>query len=151
VKLSPFLLILVASAAFAHPGKTDYQDGHKCLKNCEEWDMGYEEYHLHDKDRNAIRMEGRKKSVREPAPAKKSGSESSKQEVVAAPVPSLPEVQAKEIRRTAPNVIVARGYSMPVEAGFVLTLYDIILLGVAGLLLLVMLILRIKERKNNSL
>ena len=148
MKLSPFLLILVVSAAFAHPGKTDYQDGHKCLKNCEEWDMGYEEYHLHDKDRNAIRMEGRKKSVREPAPAKKSGSESSKQEVGAAQVPSLPEPQAKEIRRTAPNVIVDRGYSMPVEAGFVLTLYDIILLGVAGLLLLVMLILRKRRERE---
>jgi hypothetical protein len=143
-----FLLILVSSVAFGHPGKTDYQDGHKCLKNCEDWEMNYDEYHLHDKDRNALRMEGKRKSVREAAPAKKAGPESSIQEVVVVPVQSSPEPQTKEISKKAPGVIVVQGYSMPVEAGFVLTLYDIILLGVAGLLLLVMLFLRRKREKE---
>jgi hypothetical protein len=146
VKLCSFsLLIFASSAAFAHPGKTDYQDGHKCLKNCEDWDLNYGEYHLHDKDRNAIRMEGKKKSVREPASAEKSGSGPSGQEVVVAPVPSPPEPLTKEIRRTAPNVVVDQGYSMPVEEGFVPTLYDFLLLGVAGLLLLIMMFLRRKR------
>ncbi|MBI5632163.1 MAG: hypothetical protein HZA15_01630 [Nitrospirae bacterium] len=142
------LLALTVSAAIAHPGKTDYQDGHKCLKNCEDWDMSYEEYHLHDRDRNAIRTEGRRKSLRLPATAKKSDPEPSKQEVAAVPVPLNPEPRGEERRRTAPA---DQGYSMPVEAGFVMTLYDIMLLGVAGLLFLVMLFLRIKERTNKSL
>lgn len=123
----------------AHPGKTDYQDGHKCFKNCEDWDMNYDEYHLHDKDRNAIRMEGRKKSPKGPAPLRKSVQKSPAQEVVSVPMPAPAELQTKEIRRTAP---LDQGYSMPVEAGFMLTLYDIMLLGVAGLLLLIMLFLR---------
>jgi len=142
------LLILISSAAFGHPGKTDYQDGHKCLKNCEDWDLNYDEYHLHDKDRKAIRSEGRKKSVREPAPAKKSGSEPSVREVLVAPIPASPEPQAKEIARRAPNVVAGQGYSMPVEEEGLLKLSDIILFGVAGLLLLVMVFLRRKREKE---
>jgi hypothetical protein len=145
------LLILIASAASGHPGKTDYQDGHKCLKNCEDWDMHYGEYHLHDKDRNAIRTQGRKQPLREPARRKISGPEPPKQEVVAAPAPSSPEPKTEESAKRALNEVSGQGYIMPVEEGFALTLYDIILLGVAGLLLFVMLFLRIKERKNNSL
>ncbi|MDP2157642.1 MAG: hypothetical protein Q8K68_08050 [Nitrospirota bacterium] len=45
---------------------------------------------------------------------------------------------------------VDQGYSMPVEEGCMLTFYDIVLLGVAGLLLLAMLFLRIKERGKNA-
>ncbi len=145
---SLLLLVIFSQVSYAHPGKTDYQDGHKCLKNCEDWDMNYDEYHLHDKDRNAIRLEGRRKSLRVPAPANKSGAEPLVQEVVAVPVPSSPEPQTKEIRSTAPNVVVVQGYSMPVEAGFVLTLYDILLLSVAGLLLLVMLFQRRTREKK---
>lgn len=42
--------------SYAHPGKTDYRGGHKCLKNCEEWKLEYGEYHLHDKDWNPVRV-----------------------------------------------------------------------------------------------
>ena len=149
MRLFPLLLLVIFSqVASAHPGKTDYQDGHKCLKNCRDWELSYHEYHLHDKDRNAIRMEGRKKPLREPAPAKKSVQEPSAQEAAAIPVLLSPEPQTEERRTIAP---VDQGYSMPVEEGCVLTFYEIALLGVAGLLLLAMLFLRIKERKNNSL
>lgn len=142
------VLIVISSAASGHPGKTDYQDGHKCLKNCEDWDMNYGEYHLHDRDRNAIRTEGRKKPLREPAPLMKSEPEPSKEEVAAVPVPLSPGPQTGERRKTVP---VDQGLSMPVEAGFVLTFYDFMLLSVAGLLFLVMLFLRKKERTNKSL
>lgn len=50
--------------SYAHPGKTDYRGGHKCLKNCEEWDLEYEEYHLHDKDWNPVRVNIKRNSVR---------------------------------------------------------------------------------------
>ena len=142
------ILVIISSAAFGHPGKTDYQDGHKCLRNCEDWDMNYEEYHLHDRDRNAIRTEGRRKPLRGPAPSGKTEPEPLKQEVAAVPVPSSPEPQTEERRKTVP---VDHGFSMPVEAGFVLTFYDFMLLSVAGLLFLVMLFMRRKERKNKSL
>ena len=132
----------------AHPGKTDYQDGHKCLKNCEEWDLYYDEYHLHDKDRNAIRMEGRKKPLRAPAAAKRAVvPEPAAQEAAAVPIPPSTEVQTAVIANKSSR---GKGYSMPVEAGFVLTFYDVVLFSVAGLLLLALLFLRVKERKNNA-
>jgi len=140
------LLILIASAAFAHPGKTDYQDGHKCIKNCEDWDMNYHEYHLHDKDRNAIRMDGRKKLLREPS--KKAEPEPSKREVVIVPILPTVEPQTEVTRNRIPRVIVDQSYSMPVEEGLMLTLYDFLLLGIAGLLLLAILVLRRKRERE---
>jgi len=32
---------------FAHPGRTDKDQGHTCYTNCEEWGLEYGEYH-HD-------------------------------------------------------------------------------------------------------
>ena len=51
------LCLLPASLSFAHPGKTDRQGGHKCIKDCEEWKLYYMEYHLHDKFGRPIRVE----------------------------------------------------------------------------------------------
>ena len=63
--LFPVLLtIVIAFPAFAHPGKTDRQGGHKCYKECAEWDLYYAEYHLHDKDGKAVKV-ARKKTVRQ--------------------------------------------------------------------------------------
>lgn len=143
MRLLPFLLLVIfAQVASAHPGKTDYQDGHKCLKNCGDWDLSYSEYHLHDKDGNPIRVERKKKPLSQPASAKKAGPEPSIQEVVAAPMPLSPEPLTDERRSTVPSTVVVQGYSMPVTEGWVLTAYDIILLGVAGLLLLVLVFVR---------
>ena len=47
----------------AHPGKTDRYGGHKCIKECAEWDLFYSEYHTHDKDGKPMRV-ARKKQVR---------------------------------------------------------------------------------------
>jgi len=49
-------LILFPQETYAHPGKTNYQGGHRCLKKCEEWNLYYAEYHLHDKDGKPIRV-----------------------------------------------------------------------------------------------
>lgn len=57
------LILLVALPAFAHPGKTDRYGGHKCYKECAEWDLYYAEYHLHDKDGRTVRVV-KKKPVR---------------------------------------------------------------------------------------
>jgi len=50
------ILIMMPVTVFSHPGKTDFRGGHKCLKGCEAWGLFYKEYHLHDKDGNAIRI-----------------------------------------------------------------------------------------------
>ncbi len=105
--------------------------------------MNYDEYHLHDKDRNAIRMDGRKKSLR--APSIKPEPKLSKREVVIVPILPTAEPQAEVARNRTPRVIADQGYSMTVEEGFVLTLYDFLLLGIAILLLLVILVLRRRE------
>jgi len=55
--ISLMVIFLFSVCAYAHPGKTDHRGGHKCWKNCSEWELGYGEYHLHDKDWNPIRLE----------------------------------------------------------------------------------------------
>lgn len=143
------LLIVASSTAFAHPGKTDYQDGHKCLKNCEDWDLYYDEYHLHDKDRNAIRMEGRQKSLKAPATTKKY-SPKRLQQKVPAPVLSSPEPQTEAIAKRASNMTVTHGDILPVEDGSLLQFSDFLLFGIAVLLLLVLVLLRRKRERSYS-
>lgn len=71
------LLLGIPLVAAAHPGKTDYRGGHRCMKGCEAWELWYREYHLHDKDWRPIRLSTskpvRKKKDKElqlqPAPA----------------------------------------------------------------------------------
>jgi len=46
--------------AQGHPGKTDHYGGHRCLSGCAGWGLFYEEYHLHDKDGNPIRVAKKK-------------------------------------------------------------------------------------------
>ena len=57
------VIVLLPLTAVAHPGKTDRQGGHRCLKDCAEWDLYYNEYHLHDKDGKPAKV-ARKKPVR---------------------------------------------------------------------------------------
>lgn len=57
------VIVLLPLTAVAHPGKTDRQGGHRCLKDCAEWDLYYNEYHLHDKDGKPVKV-ARKKPVR---------------------------------------------------------------------------------------
>jgi hypothetical protein len=54
------ILCMVPFAVSAHPGKTDWRGGHKCIKGCEERGLFYGEYHLHDKDGRTIRINGKK-------------------------------------------------------------------------------------------
>jgi len=63
-------LCIIPMGAFSHPGKTDLYGGHKCIKGCEEWNLYYAEYHLHDKDGKPIRLAKKKRAPRAPEPAK---------------------------------------------------------------------------------
>jgi hypothetical protein len=49
-------MLVCPATVFSHPGKTDKYGGHECLKRCEDWNLYYKEYHLHDKDGNPIRI-----------------------------------------------------------------------------------------------
>jgi hypothetical protein len=71
MKSGLFILFLLSVPAFlyAHPGKTDYRGGHKCWKNCGQWELANREYHLHDREGKTIRLENRN----EPAKAVQSG------------------------------------------------------------------------------
>jgi len=55
--LSLIFIFLLPFSSIAHPGKTDYRGGHKCWKNCGEWELRRGEYHMHDKDWNPIRFD----------------------------------------------------------------------------------------------
>jgi MYXO-CTERM domain-containing protein len=98
--LFPFLLaVVIALPASAHPGKTDRQGGHKCYKECAEWDLYYAEYHLHDKDGKSVKV-ARKKTVRQ-KPASVTVEEKSDVRPVEA-TPS-PPVAAAATAITEPN------------------------------------------------
>ena len=63
-------LCIIPTGAFSHPGKTDLYGGHKCIKGCEEWNLYYTEYHLHDKDGKPIRIAKKRRASKDPGPAK---------------------------------------------------------------------------------
>ena len=68
------LLLMVPLLLHAHPGKTDRNGGHQCIKDCAEWDLYYREYHLHDKEGRPVKV-ARKKAMKamsaapDPSPA----------------------------------------------------------------------------------
>lgn len=142
------LLLLFPALSSAHPGKTDYQDGHKCLKNCEEWDLYYAEYHLHDKDRNPIRItaDRRTASRRPAATASPLGTSDA--------VPSAqPMVQDMKPAGNAGMLLTktagAPEYRAPVQEEAMIRFPDILLLFAVGVLLLSLIVLRrTRERRG---
>lgn len=63
------LAAVIALPASAHPGKTDRDGGHKCYKECAEWDLYYAEYHLHDKDGRPVKVARKRPARSRPAAA----------------------------------------------------------------------------------
>jgi hypothetical protein len=140
------LILLYASAASAHPGKTDYQDGHTCQKNCEEWDLQYGEYHLHDQYRNPIRLGSQRKSVSERMPRERAESV---QEPLPVPLPA-PEVAAPVVPpKEMPVQASVQGRGAQLTEEGMLQLRDIMLIVIAGLLVVVLLVLRMKKRRDD--
>jgi hypothetical protein len=135
------LILLYASTASAHPGKTDYQDGHTCQKNCEEWDLGYDEYHLHDRDRNPIRLGSQKKPVSERMPQEKALKVG--EPMAAPPAPEEIPQAAPQKEMPVQASVQGRGAQLPEEG--MLQLRDIMLIVIAGLLVVVLLVLRTKK------
>jgi hypothetical protein len=135
------LFLLLSSTAFSHPGKTDFRDGHTCLKNCDEWDLDYDEYHLHDKDRNAVRLGDRKKPAGQPVQMNEPAPVQAVNPPAATPVPAA-EQSMKERPVTQ---VVRQEYSMPVQEAWVFSWSDVLLTVIAGLLFLILVSLRRKK------
>ena len=82
------LATVIALPASAHPGKTDRDGGHKCYKECAEWDLYYAEYHLHDKDGKTVKV-ARKKTVRPKSASSTGEKKSDDRPVEATPSPPV--------------------------------------------------------------
>ncbi len=129
VLLLTLLAFLIPFDTPAHPGMTDRYDGHKCFKKCEDWNILYGEYHLHDKDRKPIRV------AKKPKPARHKKTETNEETVEAAVPPQT--VPAPEVRQ----VVIVREK--------VVSLFDPLLLLLL-LLLFLWLILRLNRRREET-
>jgi hypothetical protein len=124
------LLCTFPIAALAHPGKTDRYGGHECLKGCEDWNLYYKEYHLHDKDGKPIRIARKTKKRKAQVPA------SVPAETVI-PVQSGPPVTAQTV--TVYRYVTAMtGESQPYNP----------FLWILLILLLLLLILRLNRKRS---
>lgn len=121
------VVFLLPLAAWGHPGKTDRHGGHKCLKGCEEWNLYYAEYHLHDKDGRPVRV-NRKKPQKTRAAAVPAAEES-----VAPPAPVAARVP----------VLLPPPATLPVEQ-------ELIPLPWALILMLLLLFLLARRRTRNQ-
>lgn len=143
------LALLFPTVSSAHPGKTDYQDGHKCLRNCEEWDLYYAEYHLHDKDRNPVRITGDRGTALRPPAATAFPPGSSDAAPAAQPV--VPEKKpAADADMPLPKAAGAAGYLAPVQEEAMFRFTDILLFLAAGVLLLSLIMLRRTREKKSG-
>ena len=142
--LSLIIMFLLPFSAIAHPGKTDYRGGHKCWKNCGEWELRHGEYHLHDKDWNPIRF-GQKGDVVEadkpegvPIPEKRF--------LLEEPATVAPENSGTKIPDQ--HVVVEKHQMLTVYEESVMPLNTILLILLAVLMLIVLIFLRRKREKE---
>lgn len=152
--MKPFLLLivlfLIPSSSFAHPGKTDYGGGHKCWKNCNEWELGRGEYHLHDKDWNPVHIDGKGKVMEEeqpkgvPTPEKRFLLEEYNG---TAPGPATGVQENKGSNMPEQRAIAAKNQTLTVYEESFLPFNSILLLLLALLMLIVLIYVR-KKRKG---
>ncbi|RPI34351.1 MAG: YHYH domain-containing protein [Nitrospiraceae bacterium] len=149
--LAMLFILLMPFSAIAHPGKTDHRGGHKCWKNCGEWELRRGEYHLHDKDWNPIRLDSKGgviKTVRPgavPTPDKRFLQE----EPAAGDGGAATEIEkTPESDGTARKTIVEERHVVNVYEESLLPLNYILLLLLAFLMLILLLYVRKKKEKE---
>jgi hypothetical protein len=143
------LLLLMSGPVLAHPGKTDRQGGHKCWKNCEEWELFFSEYHLHDKEGNPIRLNATGNPV-PPLPSQEPPPPVEVQTPSAPPV-LVPRADAAPEERTPgqENVPAAeRPYRAMITEEPMLPFQSILLMALVVLLLLALVFLRKKRDRD---
>jgi hypothetical protein len=126
------LVLLISGSALAHPGKTDGQGGHKCLKNCEEWELVFSEYHFHDKDGNPVRLDAKGGPPVQPLP---SGEAPAPHEAQASPRMSMQQTPAavpgeeeRPQERMKDRTFIERSYIVMVPEESVLPFQSILLI-----------------------
>ena len=150
ILLTVLFIFLMPFSAGAHPGKTDYRGGHRCWKNCGEWELRRAEYHLHDKDWNPIRLDAKGdviETVRPgavPTPEKRFLQE----EPAAAPGVVAPEIQETPEGKGAGQTIVEKQHIVTVYEESILPIHYILLLLLAFLMLI--LLLYVRKKKENK-
>lgn len=134
MRLALFLMMLAGIPVLvdAHPGKTDRYGGHRCLKECAEWKLYYQEYHLHDQEGRPVRV-ARKRQPR----AKKTTQEPPQETAAVVPEAPEPAIVLPQVQAPAAAAVPAAGQKSSL-------LYWILLL----LLLLLLLLQQRKERRQ---
>ena len=142
--LSLIIMFLLPFSAIAHPGKTDYRGGHKCWKNCGQWELRGGEYHLHDKDWNPIRLDYKGNVV-----------EAEKPEGVPTPEkrflleePATGEQENSGTKIPDQHVVVEKHQILTVYEESVMPLNTILLILLAVLMLIVLIFVRRKREKE---
>jgi hypothetical protein len=149
--LSLIFMLLMSFSAIAHPGKTDYRGGHKCWKNCGEWELRQGEYHLHDKDWNPIRFDQKgnvveaEQSEGVPTPDKRFLLEKS---VEKASEPASGVRENTGTKTPDQRVIVEKHQTLTVYEESVLSLNAIMLLLLAFLMLIILIFVRKRREKE---
>jgi len=144
VVLSMIFIFLLPFSTNAHPGKTDYRGGHKCWKNCGDWELRSGEYHLHDQDWNPIRLDHKGNAV-----------EAEKPEGVPTPEkrflleePASAAQESNGLKMPAQHVIVEKNQTLTVYEESVLPLNTILLLLLAFFMLIVLIFVRKRREKE---
>lgn len=135
-------------SASAHPGKTDYRGGHKCWKNCGEWELLRGEYHLHDEDWKPIRLD-QKGTVAEPSqPGKVPAPE--RRFLLEEPTGQVsgPAAGMKENKIPAQTAVVEKHQTLTVYEESILPFQSTLLLFLALLMLIVLIFVRKKQEKE---
>ena len=145
--LSLIFIFLLPFSSIAHPGKTDYRGGHKCWKNCGQWELRRGEYHMHDKDWNPVRFDpkGNIVEAEKPEGVPTPGKRFLLEEV------SEPASGAQEnsgIKTPDQHVIVEKHQMLTVYEESVLPLNTIMLLLLAFFMLIILIFVRKRREKD---
>jgi LPXTG-motif cell wall-anchored protein len=143
--LSLMFILLLPFPAGAHPGKTDYRGGHRCWKNCGEWELRHAEYHLHDKDWNPIRLDAKGDVIETVRPGSVPTPE--KRFLLEEPA-AAQEIQKTPEGNGASRAIVEKHHIVTVYEESLLPHNYILLLLMALLMLLILIFVRKKKEKE---
>ncbi|MEK6652163.1 MAG: YHYH domain-containing protein [Nitrospirota bacterium] len=148
-----YIILLFPLCAYAHPGKTDYRGGHKCWKNCSEWELRYGEYHLHDKDWKPIRLDKKGLPIKtvqtEPMPSVKSPEQDVYTEhTEQTRTTSSAEERIHEVPKTDKKVITEYNRIVTVYEEGILPLNVIFLLMLVLALLIILICIRRKGKRD---
>ncbi len=143
------VILLFSVCAYAHPGKTDRRGGHKCLRNCSEWELLYGEYHLHDKDWKPIRVDVKGAPIPDAPPLHNMTPSQEPQERAKAPEQTVVQSSGESTPENPERKIINQyRYITLVREENILSFYNIVLIILAFLLLSALIFIRRKRDRD---